>query len=177
ESLRKLDAFIPVIVYYASKGNRKAVAGTGEYEKWRAVILGTEVVLLEALCFDVVVDHPHVALVALLERLALARTPAAQMAWSFVADCMRLPACLVYDAETLACAAVELAARVAPGSVAPGWADRAGARRADVTGAAQWLLEFYAREAQARRPPPAESAQTPASSPASNASPMPHALP
>ncbi|KAJ1867325.1 hypothetical protein LPJ78_001130 [Coemansia sp. RSA 989] len=177
ETLRKLDVFIPIIVYYASKGNRKATPGTSEFDKWRAVILGTEVVLLEALCFDMVVDHPHVALAQLLERQQVDRR-VAQMAWGFIADCMRLPICIVYGSRIIAGAAVELATRVAPQDARtgldPSWADRAGLQHSEVDQVVQWLLDFYSREAQARRAQPAEAAQTPASSPPANSSPMPH---
>ncbi|KAJ2123379.1 hypothetical protein IW147_002592 [Coemansia sp. RSA 720] len=165
ESLRKLDVFIPVIAYYASKGHRKAVLGTSEYEKWRSVIVTTEPIVLEALCFDMVVDHPHVSLVSMLERTSLDERRK-QMAWSFVADCMRVPVCLVHEARTVAGAAVELAMRVAPEQGDEAVLDGAGVRRAEVARVVQWLLEFYAREAQARRPV-AEAVQTPASSPAS----------
>ncbi|KAJ1760141.1 hypothetical protein LPJ77_000134 [Coemansia sp. RSA 2523] len=165
ESLRKLDVFIPVIAYYASKGHRKAVVGTSEYDKWRSVIVTTEPIVLEALCFDMVVDHPHVSLVHMLERTPLDERRK-QMAWSFVADCMRVPVCLVHEARTVAGAAVELAMRVAPEQGDNAVLDGAGVRRAEVESVVQWLLEFYAREAQARRPV-TEAVQTPASSPAS----------
>ncbi|KAJ2159820.1 hypothetical protein GGF46_002760 [Coemansia sp. RSA 552] len=179
ESLRKLESFIPVIVHYASKGNSKAGPGTSEFEKWRAVILRTEVVVLEALCFDVVVDQPHVQLAELAH---VVRLPPrlGQMAWSFIADCMRLPICLVYPPRSVACAAVELAARVAPTDARTrldrAWLDQAGASRPQVAEIVQWLLEFYVREAQARAAPAAvatpsaiDRVNTPASSPASSA--------
>ncbi|KAJ2886109.1 hypothetical protein H4R27_000892 [Coemansia aciculifera] len=186
ESLRKLESFIPVIVYYASKGNRKAPPGTAEFEKWRTVILRTEVVILQALCFDMVVEHPHVALIDLCDRLGLTRH-LSQMAWNFVADCMRLPLCLVHSPKSISCASVSLATRVSPpelrgGLVDDSWLDRIGADRAAVADVAQWLLEFYAREAQSRMTRgvadgAAETAQTPISSPGSAASPMPHIQP
>ncbi|KAI7834740.1 cyclin-like protein, partial [Kickxella alabastrina] len=108
ETLRKLDSFIPVIVYYASKGNRRAPPGTTEFEKWRTVILHTEVVLLEALCFDMVVDHPHVPLIEIIDKLRPTQQ-LSQMAWNFIADFMRLPICLVYTPRLVAVAAVSLA--------------------------------------------------------------------
>ncbi|KAJ2454385.1 hypothetical protein GGF42_003615, partial [Coemansia sp. RSA 2424] len=186
ESLRKLESFIPVIVYYASKGNRKAPPGTAEFEKWRAVILRTEVIILQALCFDMVVEHPHVVLIDLCDRLGLTRH-LSQMAWSFVVDCMRLPLCLVYSPKSISCAAISLATRVLPpesrgGLLDDSWLDRIGADRAAVAEVAQWLLEFYAREAQSRMTRgvadnSAEVAQTPTSSPGSTASPMSHVQP
>ncbi|KAJ2769600.1 hypothetical protein IWQ57_003034 [Coemansia nantahalensis] len=190
ESLRKLDAFIPVIVYYASKGGRRAPPGTGEYEKWRAVILGTEAVLLQALCFDVVVDHPHVKLLALFEAVGATRQ-LSQMAWSFVSDCMRLALCVVFPPRSIACASLALATKVAAPDVRAGlddaWLDRVAADRAEVAEIVQWLLEFYAREAQSRlgqaadpaaaAAAGAETAHTPASSPGHAASPMHHPPP
>ncbi|KAI9504090.1 cyclin-like protein, partial [Coemansia spiralis] len=107
ESLRKLDNFIPVIVYYASKGNRKAPPGTAEFEKWRSVILRTEVILLQALCFDMVVNHPHAALIDLAASLSMPQR-LTQMAWNFIADCMRLPLCLIYSPKAIACASIVL---------------------------------------------------------------------
>ncbi|KAJ2009808.1 hypothetical protein GGI04_000124 [Coemansia thaxteri] len=186
ESLRKLDCFIPVIVYYASKGNRKAPPGTTEFEKWRAVILRTEVVVLQALCFDLVVEHPHMALVGLCDRLELPQH-LSQMTWSFIADCLRLPVCLVYSPRSIACASVALAAKVLPsescGDLAnDSWLDRVYADRVAVADIVQWLLEFCAREAQSRMSRgvadhAAESAHTPMSSPGSTTSPMSHIQP
>ncbi|ORX68397.1 cyclin-like protein, partial [Linderina pennispora] len=111
ETLRKLDDFIPIIVHYASKGLRTAAPGTAEFDKWRAVILRTEISLLQALCFDMVVGHPHVQLAALAEELRLGRR-VSQMAWSFIGDCLRLPVCVVHAPRAIACAAVSLANRV-----------------------------------------------------------------
>ncbi|KAJ2787164.1 hypothetical protein GGI15_000944 [Coemansia interrupta] len=182
ETLRKLESFIPAIVYYASKGKRKAPEGTSEFEKWRTVILHTEVALLEALCFDMVVEHPYVPLIEILEGLRATRQ-LSQMAWSFVADLLRLPACLVWPGRTLALAAVGLAVRVGSREACRGvedegaWLARAGGPTEGVEEAMQWLLEFYGREAQARAGGPAaegggsEAAPTPASSPGSTTSP------
>ncbi|KAJ2727141.1 hypothetical protein GGI07_000025 [Coemansia sp. Benny D115] len=200
ETLRKLESFIPVIVYYASKGNRKAPPGTTEFEKWRAVILRTEIILLEALCFDMVIDHPHVALIDIIHRLRPTQQ-LSQMAWNFIADFMRLPICLVYRPRTVALAAVALAVKVASVEMCKGllddsetsscgrtsWMDRVGADRDQVNEVVQWLLDFYTREAQSRVTSTAtqqqgntaygggtEAAQTPASSPGSTTSPMSH---
>ncbi|KAJ2707422.1 hypothetical protein FB645_000775 [Coemansia sp. IMI 203386] len=187
ETLRKLDLFIPVIVYYASKGNRKAPPGTGEFEKWRTVILRTEVVLLEALCFDMVVDHPYVFLIEALEK-ARPTQQLSQMAWNFIADFLRLPLCLVYSPRAIAVAAISLATKVASAEMRKGmedgsWMDRVGAGNESVAEVVQWLLDFYTREAQARSVSHAgadsasnEVAQTPASSPGSATSPMSSAI-
>ncbi|KAJ1665356.1 hypothetical protein IW140_001474 [Coemansia sp. RSA 1813] len=194
ESLRKLEIFIPVIVYYASKGNRRAPPGTSEFEKWRTVILRTEVVLLQALCFDMVIDHPHVALIDLATTLSMPRR-LTQMAWNFIADCMRLPLCLVYAPKAIACASVVLATKVSSADTSDiasslldsVWAEKAGIQKSTVDEIVQWLLSLYAREAQARKAAShsnggvvdhsAEAAQTPAYSPAPSASPMTHIHP
>ncbi|KAJ1736138.1 hypothetical protein LPJ72_001561 [Coemansia sp. Benny D160-2] len=205
ESLRKLENFIPVIVYYASKGNRRAPPGTSEFEKWRTVILRTEVVLLQALCFDMVIDHPHAALIDLATTLHLPQR-LTQMAWSFIADCMRLPLCIVHLPKAIACASVVLAAKVSSSEVADAagrlmvdsvWIEKTGVHKSAVDEIVQWILGFYAREAQARKAAAAAAAAsghgsvadhshsagasrtTPTYSPTtpSTASPIPHALP
>ncbi|KAJ2023769.1 hypothetical protein GGI06_001278 [Coemansia sp. S85] len=109
------------------------------------------------------------------------------MAWSFVSDCMKLPLCLVHSPKSISCASVSLASRVSSaelrgGLVDDSWLDRVGADRGAVADVAQWLLEFYAREAQSRMTRgvadgAAEAAQTPISSPGSAASPMSHVQP
>ncbi|KAJ1799656.1 hypothetical protein LPJ59_001684 [Coemansia sp. RSA 2399] len=194
ESLRKLENFIPVIVHYASKGNRRAPPGTSEFEKWRAVILRTEVVLLQALCFDMVIDHPHVALIELAATLAMPQR-LTQMAWNFIADCMRLPLCLVYSPKAIACAAVVLTAKVssladlsglASNILDSAWMVKAGVHKCTVDEITQWLLGLYTREAQARKAAghgssvadnSTEAAQTPAYSPTPSGSPMTHVQP
>ncbi|KAJ2856537.1 hypothetical protein J3B02_001543 [Coemansia erecta] len=183
ETLRKLDSFIPVIVYYASKGNRKAPPGTSEFEKWRMVILHTEVILLEALCFDMIVDHPYVFLIEALEKIRPTQQ-LSQMSWNFIADFLRLPLCLVYPPRAIAMAAISLATKVASFDMRKGledglWMDRVGADNDSVSEIVQWLLDFYTREAQSRSVSHSnadsagnEVVQTPASSPGSATSPM-----
>ncbi|KAJ2800050.1 hypothetical protein H4R20_004206 [Coemansia guatemalensis] len=149
ESVRRLEAFVPVIAHCASKGRRRAAVGSAEYTKWRAVILRTEVAVLQALCFDVVVDQPHARLAEVAAAEGLCRR-AAQLAWGFVGDCLRLPLAVVFPARVVACAAIVVAARVAGGEPRDGWLERAGVARTDVAEAVQWLLEFYVREAHAR---------------------------
>ncbi|KAJ2548506.1 hypothetical protein EV175_004803, partial [Coemansia sp. RSA 1933] len=192
ESLRKLENFIPVIVHYASKGNRRAPPGTSEFEKWRAVILRTEVVLLQALCFDMVIDHPHVALIDLAATLSMPKR-LTQMAWNFITDCMRLPLCLVYSPKAIACASVVLTIKVssladvsdlASNLLDSAWMEKTGVHKPTIDEIVQWLLAFFSREAQARKAAghgggsvADHSAETPGYSPTPSASPMTHVHP
>lgn len=54
-------------------------------EIWQAAILITEEMLLEALCFDFVVDNPHAELLDLFESLE-AETDVQEYAWSLAHD-------------------------------------------------------------------------------------------
>lgn len=56
-----------------------------EVQRWQKNILATEEVLLDALCFDFIVDHPQAELVDLLTAFQ-ARETLEQYAWTLVND-------------------------------------------------------------------------------------------
>ncbi|TFY72717.1 hypothetical protein EVG20_g288 [Dentipellis fragilis] len=77
-------------------------------------ILQTEEVLLEALCFDFVVDSPHADLVDLFE--AQESDPTIEdYAWSIAHDSYRTPLCVLYPPKVIASACYILAQHIADG--------------------------------------------------------------
>ncbi|EPQ58145.1 cyclin-like protein [Gloeophyllum trabeum ATCC 11539] len=87
---------------------------SSEVELCQTMILQTEEALLEALCFDFVVDNPHAELVDLFD--ALPDEPVVQeYAWSFANDSYRTPLCVLYPPRVVAAACYILAQRVADG--------------------------------------------------------------
>ncbi|ETW85952.1 hypothetical protein HETIRDRAFT_309656 [Heterobasidion irregulare TC 32-1] len=85
-----------------------------EVEEAANAILTTEEVLLEALCFDFVVDSPHADLVDLFD--AQEEEPVLQdYAWSIAHDSFRTPLCILYPPRITAVACYILAQRIADG--------------------------------------------------------------
>ncbi|KAJ1678146.1 hypothetical protein EV182_004679 [Spiromyces aspiralis] len=111
ETLRKLEDFIPIVAYYTSKGTRRAPPGSSEYEKWRHVILYHEFLMLEACCFDLVINNPYQYIVAMSRTLRLDKR-LTQMAWNFVADCLRVPMPVIFPPNVIAAISIALAYKV-----------------------------------------------------------------
>ncbi|KDQ60848.1 hypothetical protein JAAARDRAFT_124750 [Jaapia argillacea MUCL 33604] len=89
-----------------------------EVEQRQTAILLTEEALLEALCFDFVVDSPHADLVDLFR--ARDEEPILQeYAWSFAHDSYRTPLCVLYPPRIIAAACYVLAQCIVEGPHSP----------------------------------------------------------
>ncbi|KAJ7582739.1 cyclin-like protein [Mycena floridula] len=89
-----------------------------EVDKCQAVILTTEEALLEALCFDFIVESPHAELVQLFVKH---QTDSAtqECAWSLAHDSYRTPLCVLYTPQIIAAVCYVLAQRVVGGPNSP----------------------------------------------------------
>ncbi|KAJ7219246.1 cyclin-like protein [Mycena pura] len=94
--------------------NREVPSESKEVEQCQASILLTEEALLEALCFDYVVESPHSKLVDLFDAHdddILIQ----ECAWSFAHDSYRTTLCLHYSPQIIATACYVLAQRAVDG--------------------------------------------------------------
>ncbi|KAF9372775.1 hypothetical protein CPB97_001013 [Podila verticillata] len=115
ESTRK---FKDVIVACAQKAAKKDVPfddNSKEYRIWKDTIVHTEEVLLEALCFELTVEHPYHYLLTLFENhftkdQHLGRK-LKQVAWAFLNDSLRTTLCLIYPPKIVALAAIHVAGK------------------------------------------------------------------
>ncbi|KAJ7285862.1 cyclin-like protein [Mycena rebaudengoi] len=94
--------------------NADVPAESKEVELCQASILLTEEFLLEALCFDYVVESPHSRLVDLFDAHD-DDVMVQECAWSFAHDSYRTPLCLLYSPQIIAAACYVLAQRVMDG--------------------------------------------------------------
>ncbi|KAJ7273684.1 cyclin-like protein [Mycena haematopus] len=94
--------------------SREVAPDSKEVEQCQASILLTEEVLLEALCFDYVVESPHSKLVDLFDAHD-EDTKVQECAWSFAHDSYRTILCLIYPPQIIATACYVLAQRVVDG--------------------------------------------------------------
>jgi len=89
-----------------------------EVEQCQAAILLTEEVLLEALCFDFVVESPHAELLELFES-SEGNLQIQEYAWSLAHDSYRTPVCILYPQKIIATACFVLAQRIIEGPNSP----------------------------------------------------------
>ncbi|KZT33020.1 cyclin-like protein [Sistotremastrum suecicum HHB10207 ss-3] len=91
---------------------------TPELIRWQTKILANEETLLEALCFDFFVQHPHALLSDLFERLHKDCDPKdlnekhftlQDYAWSIANDSLRTPLCVLHSSSTIAAACFAIA--------------------------------------------------------------------
>ncbi|KDR81584.1 hypothetical protein GALMADRAFT_239625 [Galerina marginata CBS 339.88] len=93
-------------------------ADSKEVDLCQSAILLTEEVLLEALCFDFVVESPHAELLDLFE--SLGSDPEIQeYAWSLAHDSYRTPLCILYHPRLIAIACYVLSQRIIDGPNSP----------------------------------------------------------
>lgn len=74
-----------------------------DYWRWRDTILYNEELLLEALCFDLTVQHPYSGLKQYWKKFS-GQDKALKVAWTCVNDTYRSTTCLSHDGDTIAAA-------------------------------------------------------------------------
>ncbi|RPD66045.1 cyclin-like protein [Lentinus tigrinus ALCF2SS1-7] len=107
---RKLRDVAKVVCSKVSKKDIKDITDDSkEVEECQMSILLTEEVLLEALCFDFVVDSPHAELVDLYETRSSNNPQIEECAWSIANDSYRTPLCVLYPPRIIAASCYVLA--------------------------------------------------------------------
>ncbi|KAH0583903.1 hypothetical protein H2248_009496 [Termitomyces sp. 'cryptogamus'] len=89
-----------------------------EVDQFSASILQTEEYLLEAICFDLVVESPHAELVDLFD-VHEKDTLIQEYAWCIAHDSYRTPLCVLYPPKVIAAACYVLAQRISDGPNSP----------------------------------------------------------
>ncbi|EPX70452.1 P-TEFB associated cyclin [Schizosaccharomyces octosporus yFS286] len=108
DSNRKLRDIIINCAKVAQKNNNILIdEQTKEYWRWRDVILYTEEILLEALCFDFRVDHPFNDLMRLIQKYASENKNLTKVAWTYINDSTRSISCLLFPSKVIAAAAFQ----------------------------------------------------------------------
>ncbi|KAL2315943.1 Cyclin pch1 [Schizosaccharomyces pombe] len=110
DSVRKLRDIVINCAKVAQKNSNVLVdEQTKEYWRWRDVILYTEEVLLEALCFDFTVEHPYPYVLSFIKKFVADDKNVTKVAWTYINDSTRSIACLLYSPKTIAAAAFQFA--------------------------------------------------------------------
>lgn len=102
ETTRKLSDIVISCAKTAQKNDNVVIdEQSKDYWTWRDVILYNEELLLEALCFDLVVDHSYSLLKSYWRQFG-AVNEIAKAAWCIANDTYRTTICLMYDIHTVA---------------------------------------------------------------------------
>ncbi|SJX63429.1 related to C-type cyclin [Sporisorium reilianum f. sp. reilianum] len=99
-----------------------------EFARWRDIILVSEETVLETLCFDLIVEHPHEILVKACSRLNV-DAPLVRLAWTILNDSLRDAICVMFEAPVLAAGAFYRAcqtSQVDPGQFVGTWRNKDG---------------------------------------------------
>ncbi|EPY51609.1 P-TEFB associated cyclin [Schizosaccharomyces cryophilus OY26] len=108
DSNRKLRDIIINCAKVAQKNNNILIdEQTKEYWRWRDVILYTEEILLEAICFDFKVDHPFNDLLRLIQHYVPDHKNLTKISWTYINDSTRSISCLLFPRKVIAAAAFQ----------------------------------------------------------------------
>ncbi|KAI8583475.1 hypothetical protein K450DRAFT_223892 [Umbelopsis ramanniana AG] len=109
ENTRKLRDIINACAQKAQKNEKlQLTEDSKDFQKWRNTIIFGEGVLLEAICFDMTVQHPHTCLIEFSSVIDVSKQTI-RKAWAFLTHSLFLPLCLLYRPECIAAGALLLA--------------------------------------------------------------------
>ncbi|KAG9294263.1 hypothetical protein G9A89_021622 [Geosiphon pyriformis] len=117
ETGRKMDDVARVCAKKAQKN--PLLDDEAEFAKWRHTINKHEIIVLEALMFDLHIEHPYRTLLEYAKELKNDRAienegakKLAQSAWAIVNDSLRITVCLRHRPNVVASAAIYMAAKL-----------------------------------------------------------------
>ncbi|KAF9348606.1 hypothetical protein BGX26_012988 [Mortierella sp. AD094] len=153
ESTRK---FKDVIIACAQKAAKKEIQiddsskARAEFRVWKDTIIYTEEILLEALCFELSVEHPYQFMLSLFNSHyadAQRARKLKQVAWAFINDSLRTTLCLLYPPKIIALAAIHIAAKYVEENLNEGlgdiWRELFEPDVQDITDAANEIMDQY----------------------------------
>ncbi|KAF9110543.1 hypothetical protein BGX27_006203 [Mortierella sp. AM989] len=150
ESTRK---FKDVIIACAQKAAKKEIQiddSSKEFRVWKDTIIYTEEILLEALCFELSVEHPYQFMLSLFNNHyadAQRARKLKQVAWAFINDSLRTTLCLLYPPKIIALAAIHIAAKYVEENLNDGlgdiWRELFEPDVQDITDAANEIMDQY----------------------------------
>ncbi|ORX88330.1 cyclin-like protein [Basidiobolus meristosporus CBS 931.73] len=149
ETGRKLRDIIIVCAQKAQKNDKLILEeDSKEFWRWRDTILYNEEVLLEALCFELAIEHPYRILLSLVKELQGSKK-LAQTAWAFINDSLRTVLCIIYPPHIIAASALYIASKFLeesmPSLSGRSWWKLVDADFSDIEDASTQLLDQYSQ--------------------------------
>ncbi|PVU90829.1 hypothetical protein BB559_004436 [Furculomyces boomerangus] len=128
ENMRRLEDFIPALVFYVSKGKKQAPPASTEYETWRHIILNGEIDVLSCIGFEMVFEHPF-----------------------------KVPLCIMFSPKTIAAGCINLALNIVDNTnnhkieLESLWENH-GLDKEDIDMVGNWILLLYIQDERQRHP-------------------------
>ncbi|ORZ01816.1 cyclin-like protein [Lobosporangium transversale] len=151
ESTRKFKDVIIACAQKAAKRETPIEDSSKEFRVWKDTIIYTEEILLEALCFELSVEHPYQFMLSLLTNHYTKDEHRARklksVAWAFINDSLRTTLCLLYPPKIIALAAVHIAAKYLDENLneclGDTWRELYEPEIQDITDAANEIMDQY----------------------------------
>ncbi|CAO3584914.1 unnamed protein product [Absidia cylindrospora] len=121
ENTRRTKDFVNACAQKASKNDKLILdEGSKDFVRWKETMLRNEVILLETLCFDLSVEHPHTCLLGMETQLNI---PGSMLrkAWMLLYQCYGAPLCILHQPNILAGAVLLLASHLSSEPLEEGW--------------------------------------------------------
>ncbi|KAI8098943.1 cyclin-like protein [Halteromyces radiatus] len=143
ESTRRIKDFVNACAQKASKNDKLILdEDSKDFIKWKDTMLCNEVILLETLCFDLSIQHPHTCLLAMETQLNI---PGSMLrkAWMLLYQCCGSPLCVLYQPNIVAGAALLLASHLSSEPLEENWWELANLDGSMIHELASDMLGYY----------------------------------
>ncbi|KAF7725835.1 hypothetical protein EC973_009259, partial [Apophysomyces ossiformis] len=138
ETPRRFKDFVNACAQKAQKNDSlKLEEGSKDFMKWKDTMLHYEVILLETLCFDLAVEHPHTYLLELQSNFNVRK------AWMLLFQSLGAPLCVLYHPKLIATAALLLAENLASDNLPENWWEEVDVDIGQAHELAADMLEYY----------------------------------
>ncbi|KAI8972346.1 cyclin-like protein [Pilobolus umbonatus] len=109
ECTRRIKDIVIACAQKAQKNDKLTLEeDSKDFIKWKETVLHYEVILLETLCFDLSIQHPHTSLFELESQLKISSS-CTRRAWMLLYQSLGAPLCVLYKPKVVAVAALLLA--------------------------------------------------------------------
>ncbi|KAI8381579.1 cyclin-like protein [Radiomyces spectabilis] len=143
ECTRRIKDFVNACAQKAQKNDKLYLEeGSKDFVKWKDTMLHNEVILLETLCFDLSIEHPHINLLDYQNQLSVSSS-SIRKAWMLLYQSLGQPICVLYRPNVIAAAALLLAAHLSSEQMKDNWWKVADVDIGQVHELAAEMLEYY----------------------------------
>ncbi|KAI7892490.1 cyclin-like protein [Mucor mucedo] len=109
ECTRRFKDIVLACARKASKNdNLRLEEDSKEFTRWKESLLHNEIIVLDTLCFDLSVEHPHTSLMRFETQLTVSSS-SIRKAWMLLYQSLGAPLCVLYKPNIIAAAALLLA--------------------------------------------------------------------
>ncbi|KAG0184198.1 hypothetical protein DFQ28_011611 [Apophysomyces sp. BC1034] len=138
ETPRRIKDFVNACAQKAQKNDAlRLEEDSKDFMKWKDTMLHYEVILLETLCFDLAIEHPHTHLLELQSKFNVRK------AWMLLFQSLGAPLCVLYHPKVVATAALLLATNLSSEELPENWWEDVDVDIGHAHELAADMLEYY----------------------------------